>query len=97
VVADELLATRVRERRIAHLAIHGWEPVTNRATKRAGIWNAQFGVGFSLRDDREHYPDGDSSVKRLDRDQRHNSYEECEWDKVTNWHLDRIDERLEQT
>lgn len=94
-----------RQRRIAHLAVHGWEPVQNRGTGRAGIWSEQLGVGFSCRDDSNPKPTkfdplaqgGDSSVKHLDRDARANDYVNCEWDEVTDWHLDTIDKRLAET
>lgn len=86
-----------REQRIADLTIHGWEPFINRTTGRAGIWHEQLGVGFSVRDDSMREPVGDSSVKRLTRADRELSYEPCEWDRVTDWHLDAIDKRLAQT
>lgn len=89
-----------RQTRIADLAIHGWVPCMNTGTGRAGIYHDQLGVGFSVRND-DHVvaagKAGDSRVKRWDRDHFRQSYMPCEWDEVTDWHLDTIEKRLAET
>lgn len=88
-----MLATHTsREQRIADLEIHGWVPVVNKGTGRAGIYNTDMGVGFSTSDLNEPW-----KVKYLTRDQWYQSYEPCSWDEVTDWHLDAIDARLGAT
>lgn len=91
-MSDMLLTTRVRERRIAHLEIHGWEPVAGPKTARHGIFHDGMGVGFSVRNDG---PAGDSDVKRLERWHRDYTYEPCSWDELSDWHLDQIMNRLD--
>jgi hypothetical protein len=81
-----------RETRIADLEIHGWRPVKNTSTGRCGIYHEGVGVGFSVRNG--SVLTSDSGVKRIDRDHAANSYVDCPWDEVTDWHLDRIDARL---
>lgn len=83
-----------REVGIAHLELHGWVPVVNKATGRFGIYHEGIGLGFSVRNDAHRDPAGDSSVKRWDRSHMKDSYEVCEWDDVTDWHLKAINDRL---
>lgn len=87
------MAAGDRETRIAHLEIHGWAPVVNTATGRYGIYSEMLGIGFSVRMDTP-CPMGDTAVKRWRRDHMEQSYALCNWDDVSDWHLDAIDKRL---
>lgn len=82
-----------REQRIAHLALQGWEPVLNETTERAGIYSPAISLGFSVRP-RQVGAIDDQTVKLVRRELRESEYVGCAWDLVTDWHLDRIDERL---
>lgn len=78
-----------RDARIADLAVHGWRPVFNITTGRHGIYNDDHAIGFSVRNET-----GDSEAKRFGKGHALASYRDCPWDEVTDWHLDRIEERL---
>lgn len=93
---DRLLTERVRERRIAHLEIHGWEPLKaiDIIVPGPGIWNATLNTGFRavtsiIKSQGLRYYD----IRRINR----GDMTPCSWDELTDEILDAIDTRLEQT
>lgn len=87
------MVSSCRERRIAHLSIHGWVPVRDGPRDRRsflGIWHEQLELGFAVSRSM-----AGRRVIRLDRD--YPPPMECGWADISDEVLDAVDTRRAET